>query len=105
MFGAFENFPVTNEKNVECAWENQAYFVELVDLMHIFFVDMADNDELVRVRAQIRRFEDRMESESLSDAENTLLAALYSERARLAGNNCVVFIMLLLSGDFISSSG
>ena len=39
-----------------------------------------------------------------SEGDNFLLAALYAERARIAGNNCVVFIMWLLSGDFISSS-
>ena len=65
----------------------------------------ADNDELVRVRTQIRRLEDKMESVSLSDAENTLLAGYLAKEARLSGNNCVVFIMWLLSGDFISSSG
>ena len=39
-----------------------------------------------------------------TEGDKVLLAALYTERARLAGNNCVVFIMWLLSGDFISSS-
>ena len=40
----------------------------------------------------------------LEDVSDARLTAA-TEAARLAGNNCVVFIMWLLSGDFISSSG
>ena len=58
---------------------------------------------LEAVERQIRELEGIAVRER-TDAENTLLAALYAERARLSGNYCVVFIMLLLSGDFISSS-
>jgi hypothetical protein len=38
-----------------------------------------------------------------TDAQLTNLTGLRVERARLSGNNCVVFIMWLLSGDCISS--
>ena len=60
-------------------------------------------DELEAVRCQIRKLEGIAVRER-TDAENNLLAGYLAERARLSGNYCVVFIMLLLSGDFISSS-
>ena len=41
----------------------------------------------------------------LTDVEMRNFVASYNIRlANFAGNNCVVFIMWLLSGDFISSS-
>ena len=40
-----------------------------------------------------------------TDGQLTYLTGLREERARFSGNNCVVFIIWLISGDSVSSSG
>ena len=60
-------------------------------------------NEFEAVQNQIRDLEGIPVIDRRPD-QNNLLAALYAKEARISGNNCVVFIMWLLSGDFISSS-
>ena len=60
--------------------------------------------------ADTRSFRVRLEEALAADPRDVAMVTyLQSERnaeiARETGNNCVVFIMWLLSGNFISSSG
>ena len=58
---------------------------------------------LDKVQREIRDLEE-IPVQDRSENDKALLVGYLAKEARLTGNNCVVFIMWLLSGDFISSS-
>ena len=71
----------------------------------IVVAGMAENNPNARLEGeQTTDWLERLQRENAPERDvNIALAILSAETAR-AGNNCVVFIMWLLSRDFLSSS-